>query len=148
MIKHFGQRAGHLSNYRRSRPEVFCKTGVFRNFGKFTGKHPCQRLSFHKVAGLLQNFWEHLFLQNTSGGCFFNWQKFTGLRQLQIKIDKKNEPAHFEIASLLLLYGKTCSYLPINFWPYQTLTGNWPVWKRKWKTIEKQLSQIVFNLIA
>ena len=35
-----------------SRPEVFCKKGVLRNFTKFTGKHLCQSLFFNKVAGL------------------------------------------------------------------------------------------------
>ena len=34
-----------------SRPEVFCKKGVLRNFAKFTGKHLCQGLFFNKVAG-------------------------------------------------------------------------------------------------
>ena len=29
----------------RSRPEVFCKEGVLKNFTKVIGKHPCQRLS-------------------------------------------------------------------------------------------------------
>ena len=38
--------------YRSSRPEVFCKKGVLRNFAKFTGKHLCQRLFFNKAAGL------------------------------------------------------------------------------------------------
>ena len=37
---------------RTSRPEVFCKNGVLRNFAKFSGKHPCQGLFFNKVAGL------------------------------------------------------------------------------------------------
>ena len=37
---------------RSSRPEVFCKNGVLRNFTKFTGKHLCQSLVFNKVAGL------------------------------------------------------------------------------------------------
>ena len=37
---------------RSSRPEVFCKKGVLRNFAKFTGKHLCQNLFFNKVAGL------------------------------------------------------------------------------------------------
>ena len=37
---------------RSSRPEVFCKKGVLRNFTKFTGKHLYQRLFFNKVAGL------------------------------------------------------------------------------------------------
>ena len=29
---------------RSSRPEVFCKKVVLRNFAEFTGKHPCQSL--------------------------------------------------------------------------------------------------------
>ena len=37
--------------YRISRPNVFCKKGVLRNFEKFTGKHPCQSLFFNKVTG-------------------------------------------------------------------------------------------------
>ena len=37
---------------RSSRPEVFCKTGVLRNFAKFTGKHLRQSLLFNKVASL------------------------------------------------------------------------------------------------
>ena len=37
---------------RSSRPEVFCKKGIPRNFGKFTGKHLCQSLFFNKVTGL------------------------------------------------------------------------------------------------
>ena len=35
-----------------SRPEVFCKKRVFRNFAKFSGKHLCQTLFFNNVAGL------------------------------------------------------------------------------------------------
>ena len=35
-----------FSKYRSSRPEMFCEKGVFRNFGKFTGKHLCLRLFF------------------------------------------------------------------------------------------------------
>ena len=42
---------------RSSRPEVFSKKAVLRNFTKFTGKHLCQVLFFNKVAGL---FTEHL----------------------------------------------------------------------------------------
>ena len=33
-----------LNNGRSSRPEVFCKKGVLRNFKKLTGKHLCQSL--------------------------------------------------------------------------------------------------------
>ena len=35
-----------------SRPEVFCKKGILRNFTKFSGKHLCQSLFFNKIAGL------------------------------------------------------------------------------------------------
>ena len=34
-----------ISSTRSSRPEVFCKKGVLRNFTKFTGKHLCQNLN-------------------------------------------------------------------------------------------------------
>ena len=40
------------SESRSSRPEVFYKKGALKNFAKLTGKHPCQRLFFNKVAGL------------------------------------------------------------------------------------------------
>ena len=42
-----------IVNYltRSSRPEVFCKKGILRNFAKFTGKNLRQCL-FNKVAGL------------------------------------------------------------------------------------------------
>ena len=36
---------------RSSRPEVFYKKGVLRNFAKFIGKHVCQSLFFNKVVG-------------------------------------------------------------------------------------------------
>ena len=68
---------------RSSRPDVLCKKGILRNFGKFIEKHMCQKLFFNKVAGLRPatllkkslchrcfsvNFAK--FLQSTSGGCF------------------------------------------------------------------------------
>ena len=34
---------------RSSRPEVFYRKGVLRNFTKFAGKHLCQSLFFNKV---------------------------------------------------------------------------------------------------
>ena len=37
-------------NHRSSRPEVFCKEGVDKNFAKFTGKHLCQTQVFDEVA--------------------------------------------------------------------------------------------------
>ena len=54
----------------QSRTGMFCKQGALRNFAKFTGKHLCQSLFFNKVEGLKALGLEHLFLQNTSGGCF------------------------------------------------------------------------------
>ena len=59
---------------RSSRPDVFCKKRVLKNFAKFTGKHLCQSL-FFKVAGGACNFikkesLEHLFFQNIFGGYF------------------------------------------------------------------------------
>ena len=46
--------------HKSSRPEVFCKKGVLRNFEKFLGKHLCQSLFFNKVAGLriIKALWE------------------------------------------------------------------------------------------
>ena len=41
--------SGHVGS---SRPKVFCRKGVLRNFAKFTGKHLCQSLFFNKVADL------------------------------------------------------------------------------------------------
>ena len=38
--------------HRSSRPEVFCKKGVLRNFAKFTRKRLCQSHVFNKVTGL------------------------------------------------------------------------------------------------
>ena len=35
-----------------SRPEVFCKKGILKNFTKFTGKHLRQSLLFNKIVGL------------------------------------------------------------------------------------------------
>ena len=81
-----GERRKCSTTHRSSRLEVFCKKGVLRNSAKFTGEHLCQSLFFNNVAGLrpttllkkrlwcvflwiLWNFYEHLFLQNNSGGC-------------------------------------------------------------------------------
>ena len=41
-----------LSRFRNTRPDVFCKKGVLRNFAKITGKHLCPSVFFNKVAGL------------------------------------------------------------------------------------------------
>ena len=41
-----------MSKQRGSRPDMFCKKGVLRNFVKFTGKHLCQNLFFNTAVGL------------------------------------------------------------------------------------------------
>ena len=41
---------------RSSRPEVFCKKDVLRNFAKFTGKYLRQSLFFNKVQAQPYNF--------------------------------------------------------------------------------------------
>ena len=38
--------------FKNSRPELFCKKGVLRNFAKFTGKQLCQSLFLNKATGL------------------------------------------------------------------------------------------------
>ena len=54
--------------FRSSRPEMLCKKGVIRNFAKFTGKQPSQRLFFNKVTGLRpvtllkKSLWHRFFL--------------------------------------------------------------------------------------
>ena len=45
---------------RSSRPEVFCKKGVLRNFIKFTGKHLCLR----SATLLKKRLWHRYFLVN------------------------------------------------------------------------------------
>ena len=62
--------AKHFKKFRSSRPEMFCKKGVLRNFAKFTGRHLCQSLFFNKVAGLKpatllkKRFWHRCFPVN------------------------------------------------------------------------------------
>ena len=59
-----------LNSYfsRSSRPEVFFKKGVLKNFTKFTRKRLCQSLFFNNVAGLRpatsikKRLWQRCFL--------------------------------------------------------------------------------------
>ena len=53
--------------FRSSRPGVFCKKGVLRNFANFTGKHLCESLFLIKLeAGGLQ-----LYLKTDPGTIVF-----------------------------------------------------------------------------
>ena len=48
-----GKYKKHATNkIRSSRPKVFCKKGVLKNFAEFIGKHLCQSFFFNKVAAL------------------------------------------------------------------------------------------------
>ena len=60
---------------RSSRPDVFCKRGLLRNFAKFKGKHLCQSIFFNKVTDQslfliklhvsgLRKLWHRCFLLN------------------------------------------------------------------------------------
>ena len=42
----------HNQQFRSTRPEMFCKKGVLRNFANFTRKHLSQSLFLNKVAGI------------------------------------------------------------------------------------------------
>ena len=79
-----------MLNNRNSRSEVLCQKSVFKKFVKYTGKHLFQSLFFNKVADIrpatlskkrlwhrcfpasYAKFLRTTFLQNTSGGCFYN----------------------------------------------------------------------------
>ena len=81
----------HLITNRSSQKGCSVKKGVLSNFTKFTGKHLCQSLFFNKVSGLspvtlfkkrlwhscspvnFVKFLRNLFLQSSSGGCFWKW---------------------------------------------------------------------------
>ena len=96
-----------------SRPEVFRKKGVLRNFAKLTGKHLCQSLFFKKVIGrlrpatLLEKRLTHLFLQNTYGGCFYIIIWVTIYRSLIFF----HSSSHFFSASLLSVGWTSVKYL-------------------------------------
>ena len=71
---------------------------VLGNFVKIIGKHLCLSLFFNKVAGLslqiLQNFYEQLFLANTSGGCFLRVTNVSHFTYSPLKCIFKANPAN------------------------------------------------------
>ena len=74
-------------NYRKSRPEVFCKKVVLKNFVKFTGKHLCQSLIFNKVEGLCArvSFLIRLQANAVTPGIFF-WHASIATKKILSKI--------------------------------------------------------------
>ena len=61
------------STIRSSRPEVFCKQGVLRNFAKFTGKHLCQSLFFNKVALAFSSEFYEISKEECFANHYFNY---------------------------------------------------------------------------
>ena len=58
---------------RSSRPEVFFKKSVLRNFAKFTGKHQCEGLFLYEVRPvtlLKKRLWHRCFLLKRGSGSF------------------------------------------------------------------------------
>ena len=56
--------------FRSSRPEVFFKKGVLKNFAKFAGKYLCQSIFFNKVAGYFQGRGLQLYSKRTLAQVF------------------------------------------------------------------------------
>ena len=80
---------------RGSRPEVFSKKGVLRNFAKFTGKHLCQRLFFNKVAGALAQVFSYKFCEiakNTFFTKHLRWRLLDVRKLLLAYICQKQPP--------------------------------------------------------
>ena len=86
------------------------RIGVLKNFAMFTGKHLCWSLFFNNYAGLkacnfikkrfqhkffpmnFAKFLRTLFLQNTSGGCFWKY-----LTNSPFIVFENNEWCHFVV---------------------------------------------------
>ena len=77
-----------IINVRSSRPEVFYKLIILKNFAKFTGKHLFQIL-FSKKVWSCEIFTNAFFLQNTSSGFFWN-----------VKFPKNFYPISFRLRDL------------------------------------------------
>ena len=65
-----------VNTNRSSRPEVFCKKAVLRNFTNFTGKQLCQSLFFNKVEGLGQGNEKTKQDKNIRKGKKTKWRNF------------------------------------------------------------------------
>ena len=94
---------------RSSRPKVFCKKGVHRNFSKFTGKHLCQSLFFNKVDSLLKKrLWHRCFPVNFAK---FLRTPFLKEHLSWLLLKSKRMLQSFRITSLLRKY-QSCTWDP------------------------------------
>ena len=59
----FGLPNNYLDTFKSSRPEVFCRKSVLKNFAKLTGKHLGQSLFFNEVAGLGRQVFSYEFCE-------------------------------------------------------------------------------------
>ena len=128
----------HAMN-RSSHRRCSLRKGVLRNFAKFTGKHLCQSLFFHKVAGLspatLLNMWlwhrclpvifpkflRTPFLQNTSWRLLLNLHYgrfffFFFFEFTNVLIEKHTKIKEMSITSAKLSY------------QYWKLAWSWVLW--------------------
>ena len=99
---------------------MFYKKGFLRNFSKFTGKHPCQRVFFNKIAGfrpatlLKKTLWHRCFPVNFEK--FLRTPFFAEhLRWLLLHKDLQFD-LHFSVYSLrlFLYYERNRSYRDNN----------------------------------
>ena len=96
------QQIAQIYKGKSSRPEVFCKKGVLRNFSKFTGKHLCQSLFFNKVASLRP---KTLLKKRLWHRCFpVNFEKFLRTPFLTKNLRCSLDPMHLShLAKLVSL---------------------------------------------
>ena len=99
---------------RSSRPDLFCKKGVLRNFTKFTGKHLCQSPYFNnfiKIEFLAQvfscqfyeisknTFFHRIPLVDASAVCFFE-ELCPKIWTLDVYADKEDKKKKFTSCNL------------------------------------------------
>ena len=79
---------------RSSRLEMFCKKLVRKNFAKFTGKHLCRSLLFHKVAGMRPATLTSPFSiqhQATASGNKIFWISFSTRTETYFSLSEKQQ---------------------------------------------------------
>ena len=91
----------HHCCFRSSRPEVFCKKGVLRNFAKFTGKHLCHSLFFNKNTLLKKRLWHGCFPVNL---CEIIRTRFFTEHMWLLLLLHKFWPEFISICSLVLFH--------------------------------------------